>query len=397
MNERPYEMRNITRLDQEPSPGRVSATHGWWVRFLVKGKKISDFFSDSKFNGAEKSLIAAQAYRDAIEIEVRRGRSSHHYRSKPTKRSISGIVGVNRGKSTTRRPSGKTYTYYSWQAHWPTPEGKMGYASFSVNKYGEEESLRRAIAAREAGLAAMTKKVNPVFQPPENPDIKLWRYMDFTKFVSMLENKALFFPRISDLNDPFEGSFSRGNEQFRSLIYHYKRAKVDVGKVVKKLRDWVVVSCWHMSDHESAAMWNLYSRVDESICVQTTYNRLREVLGSDSDIGIVQYIDYEMEWIPEDHPLLPFLYKRRSFEHESEIRVIINLSDVVSLDVGEIPGQPPKQGIFKSIAIGKLIEKIYTAPNSPDWFSDLVRQVSRSYGLAEIPVVKSSLDEKPFF
>ena len=27
---------------------------------------------------------------------------------------------------------------------------------------------------------------HPVFQEPANPGVKIWRYMDFTKFVSLL-------------------------------------------------------------------------------------------------------------------------------------------------------------------------------------------------------------------
>jgi len=32
-------------------------------------------------------------------------------------------------------------------------------------------------------------------------------------------------------------------------------------------------------------------------------------------IGIVKYIDYQRETIPEDNALWPFLHKRKSFEH----------------------------------------------------------------------------------
>ena len=44
----------------------------------------------------------------------------------------------------------------------------------------------------------------PVFTTPANPGIKIWRYMDFTKFVSMLENGGLFFARADQLEDEFE-------------------------------------------------------------------------------------------------------------------------------------------------------------------------------------------------
>ncbi len=40
-----------------------------------------------------------------------------------------------------------------------------------------------------------------------DPDAKLWRYMDFTKFVATLSNKALYFCRLDHLGDPSNESF----------------------------------------------------------------------------------------------------------------------------------------------------------------------------------------------
>ena len=48
-----------------------------------------------------------------------------------------------------------------------------------------------------------------VFAQPANPDTKIWRYMNFTKFVSMLEHQALWFSRADKLGDPFEGSMPK--------------------------------------------------------------------------------------------------------------------------------------------------------------------------------------------
>ena len=40
------------------------------------------------------------------------------------------------------------------------------------------------------------------FHDPPPADAILWRYMDFTKFVALLEMKSLFFARADKLNDP---------------------------------------------------------------------------------------------------------------------------------------------------------------------------------------------------
>lgn len=44
-------------------------------------------------------------------------------------------------------------------------------------------------------------------------------------------------------------------------------------------------------------------------------------------IGSVQYIVYRLDFVPEDDLLRPFLYKRKSLEHERELRAIINVED----------------------------------------------------------------------
>ena len=213
----------------------------------------------------------------------------------------------------------------------------------------------------------------------------------------MLVSKALYFPRVSDLNDPFEGSFSLGNARMRQLVYQYKKPTSDIGSFLRELRDWVVVSCWHMSEHESAAMWSLYSKGQDALCIQTTYRLLAEALGPTVPIGIVQYVDYEREWIPEDNPLLPFLYKRESYRHESEIRPIINLSKLDAMGKFQLKGKPPIRGFLRPVDLSKLIQSVYIAPNTPNWFQELIVRVSNAFGLVNIPIIKSSLDREPFY
>ena len=40
----------------------------------------------------------------------------------------------------------------------------------------------------------MSFEKHPVFLPPENENQKIWRYMDFIKFVSLLESRSIYFP-----------------------------------------------------------------------------------------------------------------------------------------------------------------------------------------------------------
>ena len=55
----------------------------------------------------------------------------------------------------------------------------------------------------------MYRPRNSFTPPPDNA--VLWRYISFTKFVSLLTRKALFFARADKLGDPYEGSLSQWN------------------------------------------------------------------------------------------------------------------------------------------------------------------------------------------
>ena len=59
---------------------------------------------------------------------------------------------------------------------------------------------------------------HPIFIQPENEDIKVWRYMDFTKLVSLIDSLRLYFTRADKFEDPFEGSFPKINVAARRKV-----------------------------------------------------------------------------------------------------------------------------------------------------------------------------------
>lgn len=42
-----------------------------------------------------------------------------------------------------------------------------------------------------------------------DPDTRIWRYVDLTKFLDMLSRRKLYFARLDRLGDPFEGAIPR--------------------------------------------------------------------------------------------------------------------------------------------------------------------------------------------
>jgi len=148
-------------------------------------------------------------------------------------------------------------------------------------------------------------KKHPDLVKPKKLNTIVWRYMDFTKFVSLLDKKALFFTRADKLGDPFEGSHPKANITLREKIYKSDMVPLEyISNIYKLLREFTVVNCWHISGCESAAMWQLYLKSNEGIAIQSTFKRLRDSFRDEKHdifIGKVQSVSYT-------HLTLPTIY-----------------------------------------------------------------------------------------
>ena len=152
-----------------------------------------------------------------------------------------------------------------------------------------------------------------------------------------------------------------------------------------------------MNEHKSAAMWKLYAKTNEAVCIQSTFRRLREALGDAARVGVVRYVDYETEWIPESNLMAPFLYKRKSFEHEHEVRAIVPLGELRKLKQKADVGLPDEKGRWVSANLLDIMQRIYVAPDSPDWFHQLVKNVTAHYQHDGVEVIRSTLAQSPFY
>lgn len=261
-------------------------------------------------------------------------------------------------------------------------------------------------------------KEHPVFEKPEDENGKIWRYMDFTKFVSMIDRKALFFTKVDRLDDKFEGSLSKiyypplspERKAFlekafsKELLEYIKKQNTEFNKALRK---WTVVNCWNMSECESAAMWKLYLKSDEGVAVQSTYRKLadsfRDYKENDIWIGVVKYIDYEKEIIPFGNAYYPYVYKRKSFEHEKELRAVISKFPLEAMPSKGLLNQEnfSDREVFPDslevhIDLEMLVERVYISPTAERWFEELVSSVMKKYGFDK-PFTKSSLASDPLF
>ena len=244
-----------------------------------------------------------------------------------------------------------------------------------------------------------------------NPTDKLWRYMDLGKFIHLVSSEKLYFASADSFEDPYEGA--KGTierkeiwdnyytEFFRQAIKTVPGATPEmlesdyVEKEVKRLLtemnqggDWqrkhTFISCWHCNNYESEAMWKLYSvNTQNAIAIQTTAERLYQALDRNPyiDIGKVKYVDYNNRFTSVNGACW---YKRKSFEHEREVRAITKDFSIET------------KGLSIPINVTTLIETIYISPYAPVWFEEVVYSIKEKYEI-QAPIVSSEMTIRPFY
>ncbi len=231
---------------------------------------------------------------------------------------------------------------------------------------------------------------------PQDDALALWRYMDFTKFVSLLEDRAVYFAQLAVRaeDDPFEGSLSQPTiKEFVAAAKNEGLSPVDTeGRVRTTLQTYgmartlLYANCWHQNTVESAAMWKLYLQSGEGIAIRSSVGQLKASFaksGRPVHVGMVQYINYDVDLTPIHNVIGLGLLKRKSFEHEREIRALL------------FENEGPK-GIKIHVELETLIESIYVAPTAPAWLKSLVNNVVLRYELS-IPVLQSALSQRALY
>lgn len=266
------------------------------------------------------------------------------------------------------------------------------------------------------------------FPEPDDDDQTIWRYLEFPQVMSILERKSLWFTAASGFEDPYEGSFTMPDLEEaaeKALAMGWDIEEEEFMKMVQSTPDRfqndLFLNCWHMNDYESVAMWNQYSLADGGIAVRSTVGRFKDALDTceeyDVHLSSVDYVDFREDVIREAFIPRRFLYKRKSYEHEKELRAFVHFQDVIEVErsvarekglnirdpdkeVQHYPRMEPyasmlgeelPPGLYVSVDLDSLIDKIFVAPDAPGWFEKTVEEIADTYGLGSAEVEKSSL------
>lgn len=264
-------------------------------------------------------------------------------------------------------------------------------------------------------------------------DMVLWRYMSLDKFINLFDDKGLYFAPLdayansdpyegfppsvairamysvsdkfyqqtSDLVSSLENSAGNKNPEFLQALQYARDQLATRPKVFQRLFNLLskgtLVSCWYSSDHQSEAMWKLYSDQGKGVAIRTTVGKLKTVLQSavatkrQSKIflGKVKYLDYlDPSLVPADcvvdGHIIPLL-KRISYSHENEVRAFLCPDlDVKNLEVFSI------RPYMAHCDVVSLIEGVYVSPFVGAPYVKAVAAVARSFGVT-CEVQQSSL------
>jgi hypothetical protein len=146
-------------------------------------------------------------------------------------------------------------------------------------------------------------------------------------------------------------------------------------------------------------MWGLYVKRNDGIAIKSTFAKLRECFAKTAEpiyLGKVAYIDYHRGEVAGSSVFSPFLYKRKSFEHEHEIRAVLSKLPVTATGGLDLSLKPIDCGVKVEVDLSVLVEAIHLAPTAPKWIVDTVESVIGRYGY-KFNVVPSKLDEQPLY
>ena len=250
-------------------------------------------------------------------------------------------------------------------------------------------------------------------------DATLWRYMSLEKFANILATQSLFFTRADKFDDKFEGHIPRQIMSiYKSATSSYDRENfpgIPEGSTLAlayDLRKHVMCNCWYQAEQESMAMWDKYHMHNSGIAIKTTMENLKNSLPDRFNvfIGEIQYLeDHNKIHVLENVSIpnlvhYPYFYKRKSFEHEHEVRVLIEIESLLKnyfsdQDINEIPLERElyKIGMPIEISVETLIGEnsgVIISPYAEQWVIDTVASIVGQYGF-QFSVNPSRLSDKP--
>lgn len=238
----------------------------------------------------------------------------------------------------------------------------------------------------------------------------IWRYMSLESFLSLVSDKTLSFCRYDKLKsiDPYECSNSKyeleqinfaskclseiGNLQNHSILKDNKYLQNSILDCMANLDRRYFISCWHINNYESVAMWDSFTNSKTGVAIKTTLGNLKNSIQDDKYNLLfepVRYVDLSVSTDKIDK----VIRKSKYFEHEKELRVYFEYIDKYIDEEEEmnINGQKLYRTMSKitnleripiKVNLNELINEVVVSPNAEEWFINLISKVLKDYKIS---------------
>lgn len=282
---------------------------------------------------------------------------------------------------------------------------------------------------------------HPSFNRPSVTS-KLWRYTDLPKFIELMTSGTLWLTNAEILasNDPYEGlpgaiqfphrmwsTIDEVPEPLRRQILAMRGTEA-AGSAESAFKGWFMgeeqrcimtrsgrrdfyVSCWHLADHESVAMWKIYGSPGAGIAVVSNGGRIEASLAENQEslyLGAVRYNDPTVFTIGTSNAFDSIMAKRSSYSYEQEVRLVhwktgeshdslANFNwneETLRFDDLIQDNRPIRPGLSFACDIDVLIERVVISPFAPPWYGSMIDRLKKRFGF-KFPVDRSKLLDNP--
>lgn len=275
-------------------------------------------------------------------------------------------------------------------------------------------------------------------QPDE--EMKLWRYTSFSSLCEIIMYNRLPLINVGKFTDKSEGVILK---EILCKLEGVNERIVDF--VMQIYRNSILVSSWHKSVNENAAMWDRYARNGEGVAIKTNAKRLLNCIEYHKSIRKIYVgnetkdviMDYTTESTPDrcfikeieythtepsnleinksdlekGYDILTFFYKMEDFKDEKEVRIlypftpgIYRIIESKDVDIGNIKidrntlvqqalkaiSEKPYEFKFDIGSAYNLIDKIVISPYAHTEMIKTVRDVVNSITDYEISIEESN-------
>jgi hypothetical protein len=243
-------------------------------------------------------------------------------------------------------------------------------------------------------------------------DTPIWRYMDLSRFISMLSSQTLWYAKAATLDDDAWEGFCRirvpdipHDEYGPTLLLHgpsdgkprtisQARFAAELGYIAAEYfdsaREHLYVNSWCLAD-ESMAMWQIYGSAGRGVAIRSSVGRFRragvfQARTEQFAFGRVEYhadlasvaalgIDLQRGPIPMpglgvwERVLAMAFHKRTCFEYEREWRAAL-YQDL-----------RPEPGVNIEFDLNELLDEVVVGPRAEPFLADALDAVTGKFGL----------------